>query len=129
MKTVIIKRVAYTHYGTFGVMIIDGLPKYVTLEDPWMDNERNVSCIPIGVYKAKVVKSPSKGLKVWELQNVPDRTHIQIHIGNSQFDTDGCILIGSSFSSASPVIAKSWIAFTSFMHSLAKHDKLEVIVV
>ena len=34
--------------GTFGVLIKDGVPLCVTLELPWRDNERSISCIPEG---------------------------------------------------------------------------------
>ena len=64
-----------------------------TLENPWKDNKRNVSCIPEGEYECKPYNSP-KYPEVWELQHVKDRSKILIHAGNFEHDTQGCILVG-----------------------------------
>lgn len=97
MKKIILKRIVKSERGTFGVLIGQkGLPLCVTLEDPWNNNEKNISCIPEGTYRVK----PHRGKKykdTWILQNVPDRSAILIHTGNSQADTQGCILVGRSF--------------------------------
>lgn len=89
-------RVAYTKEGTFGVLIKDGFPVCVTLEDPWNENKRNISCIPVGVYSC----TPHDGQKykeTWKLENVPGRSAILIHIGNTQANTQGCILVGERY--------------------------------
>lgn len=65
-----------------------------TLELPWIDNLPNVSCVPSGTYKAFKRLSPSNGLCI-ELQDVPKRSHSQIHVGNFTRDVKGCILVGS----------------------------------
>lgn len=64
-----------------------------TLELPWRDNQRRLSCIPKGVYKARKHKSPKFGDSLW-LQDVSDRSEILIHRGNFYYDILGCILIG-----------------------------------
>ena len=91
-----LKRIAQTETETFGVLIKDDMPLCVTLEDPWKKNQKNISCIPAGKYKCK----PFDGAKfkdVWILENVPNRSYILIHAGNSAVDTQGCILVGRSF--------------------------------
>ena len=65
-----------------------------TLELPWKDNQRRVSCIPKGIYKAKKHNSPRFGKSLW-LQDVPNRSEILIHKGNYYTDILGCILIGT----------------------------------
>lgn len=65
-----------------------------TLELPWKDNQRNISCISEGVYKARKHNSPKFGESLW-LQNVPGRSEILIHKGNFYDDILGCILIGT----------------------------------
>lgn len=85
-----------TQYGTFGIFYINDDPLCLTLEDPWNNNKTGISCIPEGVYKV----SKHSGLKyknVWILHDVPDRTAILIHSGNTINDTRGCILVGNSF--------------------------------
>lgn len=64
-----------------------------TLELPWRDNERRVSCIPAGTYPVKKHNSPKFGASMW-VQNVPGRSEILIHKGNFFKDTLGCILPG-----------------------------------
>ena len=62
------------------------------VENPWMDNQTHVSCIPAGTYKA-FTRVGSNG-NVIELEDVPGRTHIQFHVGNTAADVDGCIAVG-----------------------------------
>lgn len=69
------------------------LPPLYTLEEPWRDNERKVSCIPSGVYVCKP-HSGTRFKNVWRLQNVPNRDAILIHTGNTTDDIEGCILVG-----------------------------------
>jgi len=64
-----------------------------SLELPWLENKRRISCIPEGSYKAKKHISPRFGQSLW-LQDVPNRSEILIHRGNFYTDILGCILIG-----------------------------------
>ena len=66
-----------------------------TLELPWFDNKRRISCVPAGEYEAFKRTSPKNG-SVIELVNVPNRTHIQIHRGNYTRRIESCILVGDS---------------------------------
>lgn len=82
--------------GTFGVLVKDGVPLCVTLELPWKDNERNVSCIPEGSYEFCRVNSPRFG-NTFQIAAVPGRSNILFHAGNTIEDTSGCILLGTSY--------------------------------
>jgi hypothetical protein len=66
---------------------------FKTLELPWKDNERKVSCIPIGKYDVVKRKSPKYG-NHFHVQDVPNRDMILIHSGNYISDILGCILPG-----------------------------------
>ena len=93
MKTYTLKRYSYTDNGTFGVLLDGKRPLVLTLEEPWLENKRNVSCIPEGRYKCV----PHNGFKykdTWKLLDVPGRSAILIHVGNTILDTEGCILVG-----------------------------------
>ena len=92
-----LKRISSTDKGTFGALLIDQIPVCVTCEDPWNDNQSNISCIPSGTYQCSKF-SGSKFTNVWMLKDVPDRNYILIHAGNTIDDTHGCILVGRSFS-------------------------------
>ncbi len=68
----------------------------LTMELPWRNNEPCVSCIPAGVYTVRPYSSP-KYPDVFEVVDVPGRSHILIHAGNSTNDSKGCILPGKYF--------------------------------
>lgn len=74
----------------------DGTVFCCTLEEPWKNNQQDISCIPAGTYK--VVEHNGKAWqKVFRLENVPNRAGVLIHWGNTTDDIEGCILVGKSF--------------------------------
>jgi hypothetical protein len=79
--------------GTFGLMRIDGQVFCCTLELPEQLNKPDKSCIPSGILYACHV---TKDLRI-AVTDVPGRTLIRIHAGNTIDDIEGCILLGSSF--------------------------------
>jgi hypothetical protein len=52
------------------------------------------AAIPLGNYKVFLTLSPKLDRVTPELDDVPNRTNIRIHAGNSVKDTTGCILVG-----------------------------------
>lgn len=97
MKTVDLTRYYMDDKATLGVLTIQGMqdPIFYTVERPWLNNEPNVSCIPQGVYECHIRQSPKNG-EVYQLKDVQDRSHIQIHVGNTADQVEGCIAIGMS---------------------------------
>jgi len=79
--------------GILGSLSVNDEHLCYTLELPWKENERNVSAIPVGEYKA-ILRYDKKDQWRLQLDNVKDRDGIQIHIGNYTKDTKGCILVG-----------------------------------
>ena len=79
--------------GTFGWLYAGGL-QFATCEDDWKDNAPNESCIPAGTYKIHRTVYVKHGYETFEIAGVPNRTRILIHPGNSEEDTQGCILVG-----------------------------------
>lgn len=68
--------------------------EFDTLELPWLNNQRNISCIPQGRYD--VVPRTSKRFgKHFHIKDVENRKWILIHSGNYYTDIRGCILIGT----------------------------------
>ena len=65
-----------------------------TMELPWLNNTKRISCIPDGDYTVIKHNSPRFGASFW-VQDVPDRSEILIHYGNYNRDTLGCILPGA----------------------------------
>lgn len=128
MRTVVIDRLYEYEDQTFGVMVMDGRPSFVTLEDKWRGNERNVSCIPVGSYACRRWKSPRFGV-TYIVGDVPDRSAILFHPGNTQRDTEGCILVGSNFLVGDVSgIGNSSGAFRSFMKNLHGEREFNLIV-
>nr|QJB21124.1 MAG: hypothetical protein [Microvirus sp.] len=64
-----------------------------TLELPWRSNDKNISCIPVGTYSIIKANSPRFGQCLY-FRDVPARSGILVHVGNSVADTRGCILVG-----------------------------------
>lgn len=122
MITYLLKRVALTDHGTFGVLIDENnIPFVLTLERPWLNNKHDVSCIPAGIYTCQRINSPKHG-DCFQVMNVPDRDNIQIHKGNIEDDTEGCILIGENFAynikKGKPGVAASGAGYDEFMQKL-----------
>lgn len=97
MKTFLLKRIAYDTDGSYGVLIRDdGFPWLLTLEDEQRQNQRGVSAIPEGIYTVVRTVTPKHG-ECFMVTGVPDRSAILIHSGNSEKDTEGCILLGKEY--------------------------------
>jgi len=101
MKYIKIKRFKYQDKQTLGVgkVISDCNPIYEfkTLELPWKNNERNISCIPPGTYIIKKHYAPHLKQHCFLLYCVKNRSEIMVHAGNFYTDIKGCVLVGESF--------------------------------
>lgn len=71
-------------------MILNKFSCY-TIELSWKNNQKNISCIPKNIYNVNLIMSP-KFKEVLSIANVPNRSGILIHKGNSYKDIKGCIL-------------------------------------
>jgi hypothetical protein len=120
-------RVGSSERGTFGVLRRGEVPFALTLEQPWRDNAQNLSCIPAGSYLCQRVRSPRFG-DTFEVLNVPGRTHILFHKGNTVDDTEGCILVAEEFSGTfeHPMIVSSERGFKEFLSLLAGQSSFEL---
>ena len=91
-------RDTFTKESTIGKLFINGESFCDTLENPYINNERNVSCIPEGQYKVRLRlprESATRDYLHLLVQDVPNRSYILFHIGNTAKDTSGCILVGN----------------------------------
>ena len=97
MFTLTLLRTASVPSGLYGMLFIGNIPFCLTLEPNWLNNARNKSCIPPGTYEC-IKYSGTKFKNVFLIKDVPERSGILIHAGNTTNDTEGCILVGHSFS-------------------------------
>lgn len=125
-------KIETTRYNdcTLGRLTVEGNEfQCFTMELPDNGNRVNVSCIPAGVYQAFKRYSPSKDCEVIQLLDVPNRTYIQIHVGNYLHQIKGCILVGlgNKLKKGQPMITDSSYAFNKLMGLCP--DELEVEIV
>lgn len=84
-----VTRLDSTDNGIFGHLTVDVSDfNCVTLE-------RHDIAIPKGLYPIELYDSPHNGL-VPLLRNVPGRDMIEIHAGNWEYQSRGCILVGKT---------------------------------
>ena len=97
MINLLLIRDTFSKESTIGELFLDGERICDTLENPWKDNQRNISCIPEGIYPVRLRlarESASRDYLHLLVQDVPDRDWILFHRGNYPKDTSGCILVG-----------------------------------
>lgn len=132
---VLLERLAITKEGTFGVLKVYDpqgtmLYKCYTVERPWIDNQRNISCIPKGRYKLRKTTfyrntpDTSDDYEVYEICNVPDRSNIKIHIGNTMLDTAGCVIVGQQLG-----VLGSRVAFNQFMSDMGGVEEANITII
>lgn len=136
MKQVWLFRTSTSNQGTEGILATDGF-FCKTLELPWRDNKRSISCIPAGEYIVKIRKSPKYGSIYW-ITNVEGRTWILIHSGNFAGDiskgfkthVNGCILLGKKhgFLGKQRAILSSRITIRKFMNFM-KNETFKLTIV
>lgn len=125
----ILRRIASTEFGVFGVLVCNGTPFALTLERPWLDNKANESCIPEGYYRCKRFSS-EKHPDTFIVQGVPGRTGILFHTGNHMEHSAGCIIIGEMFEKykGKPGILSSKKGFVEFMDLLAGEQSFDLLI-
>jgi hypothetical protein len=78
-----------TTESVIGEIYIDSPRECFTLEDA-------KTLYPDGEYSIALYASPRNKRMVALLLNVPGHTYIEIHIGNSAKDVEGCVAVGTS---------------------------------
>ena len=107
----ILCRLDYSDQGTKGKMYVQdpetGRISYMaeSLELPWRENKRGVSCIPAGNYKGIWCHSPRYKKHMYLVDGVEGRSGIRIHSANFAGDASmgykchllGCISLGKGW--------------------------------
>ncbi len=107
----------------------------VTLELPWLDNKRRISCIPSGKYPARfrsAEESPSRNYDHVHIYNVTNRSYILVHSGNYNWHVQGCVLVGKEHRDINKDglldVTNSKATMKALMKHIPKGTEFEVIV-
>ena len=97
MINLLLIRDTFSNISTIGELFLNGERMCDTLENPWINNKKNVSCIPKGEYKVRLRlarESATRDYLHLLVEDVENRSYILFHRGNTAKDTSGCILVG-----------------------------------
>lgn len=106
---------------TMGYLVANGEVICYTLELPWKDNLNNISCIPVGSYKGILRYDKKDGWRI-QLENVPNRTGVQIHMGNYTTQIEGCILVGTDAKIENCTVLNSLTAYAKLKEAFYNTD-------
>ena len=127
----VLRRVEYGSNYTIGRLYINDspTPECFTLEDIVRNNGVKVfgeTAIPAGEYKVVVDFSEHFGKLLPHVLDVPMFAGIRIHSGNTDRDTEGCILVGQEWPGGD-MIYKSRFAFDHLFPQIQEALKKEEV--
>lgn len=124
-----IVRLEESDQGTLGVLKLNKEVLCLTLEPKDMENAQDISSIPVQQYICRRVNSSKYG-RVFEVMDVPGRTDVLFHVGNTDKNTKGCILLGSSFGriNGRRAVASSGKALQKFYDRLAGENQFHLTI-
>ena len=117
----------FTEKSTIGILYVNDKFFCYTLEDvvrPSGEKIKGQTAIPWGTYKISLTYSKKFDKILPLLADVPNFTGVRIHSGNTDKDTEGCILVGSTHSN--DFVGSSRVVMTKLMNLLA--DETDVML-
>ncbi len=120
-------RDTFTENSTIGELFLNGERMCDTLENPYINNERNISCIPEGQYKVRLRTARESATRDYLhllVQDVPNRDYILFHRGNTAKDTSGCILVG--LGSQQDFVQNSTLAMDLLMKEIINLEETKI---
>jgi len=119
-------RKQFTQRSTIGELSVDGQFECYTLEDMVRPVKiKGMTAIPAGSYEVVVTFSARFQRLLPLLLNVPGYDGVRIHTGNTDQDTEGCILVGRG--KKEDAIMSSKIAFDALfpkIQAAAQQEKI-----
>jgi len=119
-------RKQFTQRSTIGELSVDGQFECYTLEDMVRPVKiKGMTAIPAGAYEVVVTFSARFQRLLPLLLNVPGYDGVRIHTGNTDQDTEGCILVGRG--KKKDAIMSSRIAFDALfpkIQAAAQQEKI-----
>ena len=122
-----VKRFEFKDTYTVGKMYIDNIYECYTLEDVVRTGAKvnGQTAIPTGTYNIIINHSNRFNRDLPLLENVPNFTGVRIHAGNTSAHTEGCILVGTTWS-GKDFIGNSRVAFNKLFEKLKKAKKVTI---
>ena len=116
-------------HGMFGILKINKKLFCATLEPPDRGNEPSRSCIPAGQYMCRRHQSPKFG-DTFIITDIPGRSAVMFHPGNSVKDTAGCPLLGEYPAKlrGDRQVKNSGATFRQFLDELKLHPAAHLTV-
>jgi hypothetical protein len=122
-----INRLYKTENSTIGELLIDGKFECFTLEDKERDVKiKGETAIPRGTYKVIINQSNRFKRLLPLLIDVDNFEGVRIHAGNTNHDTEGCILVGRT--RTNDFIGQSRKAFDSLFSKMQKAKEIILII-
>jgi len=124
-------------FGTFGILRINKEIFCVTLEPRDELNKLSVSSIPTQQYICELKPTNLSSVKrlgltaAYEVMSVPGRSSIKIHPGNTDENTQGCILLAEKFGHlrGDRAILNSGNTFLRFMAVMSDYEKFHLTII
>jgi len=116
-----VHRQIFTDKSTIGSLSIDGVFECWTLEDTCRWNSEKIkekTAVPAGHYEVIIDWSTKFKKDLPHILDVPNFSGIRIHCGNSDEQTEGCILVGNT--KEADWIGESRLAFDAFFPKLKR---------
>jgi hypothetical protein len=132
----ILKRSAFRSDGIFsGLMDDHGNMLFQCLEHAYRQNNGDwLPKIPDGVYQCirgmHRLDGMAEDFETFEIIGILGHFGILFHVGNFDFDSDGCILVGSEINKTPSIwtLLRSKIAFDNFMNLHANDQTFSLVV-
>jgi hypothetical protein len=129
-------RVSVAPEGAFGVLLQDGVPLGpVTIERSYpvaasMPRSLQFVKIPPGRYRCKRTRFLRGGYDTFEITGVVGHDRLLFHAGNSENDSEGCVLVGQRFGRVgpNPGVLSSRMGFAEFMQFMGRREVFELLV-
>ncbi len=136
-----LERFYSTNDATLGSLSINDQFECYTLEDEYREQKvHSETRIPQGTYPIKLQQHGTMTQKYYKkfptmhegmlwLQDVPNFSTIYIHIGNTDDDSSGCILVGRNYDKKEMKISASTVAYLQLYPKVIEALKHEEVLI
>ncbi|MDA8956144.1 DUF5675 family protein [Flavobacteriales bacterium] len=137
MKVIVIRHKGNENYTPGNCIVINDNGDIIfskkSLERGWQNNQRNISCIPIGNYLLRQDFSPKFNKYLWEIYGTEGRSECKFHAANYWQQLNGCIALGMDHvdinNDGDPDVTSSQNALYQFEKALKGEEEVELQII